>query len=155
LIIRKSRTAQCAFVQYDSLIPANGLFLLRKSMMLVRIGSSQPSIKVSSAQLLFTLFREKGRGIDSGTEQQVHWPGGAQALPPEGVASIKCLSLLPKAMFNWPKGKLMDAQHPIPHCSRSFTTRYCQTPFGCRTILPTSFFRKAEKSDNEIFRIQK
>jgi hypothetical protein len=85
---------------------------------------------------------KKGRGLDSGTEQQVHWPGGAQALPPEGVASIKCLSLLPKAMFNWSKGKLMDAQHPIPHCSRSFTTRYCQTPFGCRTILPTSFFRK-------------
>jgi hypothetical protein len=64
-------------------------------------------------------------------------------------------SLLPKAMFNWPKGKLMDAQHPIPHCSRSSPQDIAKLLSGCRTILPTSFFRKAEKSDSEIFRIQK
>jgi hypothetical protein len=36
--------------------------------------------------------------------------------PPEGAASIKCLSLPPKAGFNWASGKLMAAQHPTPHC---------------------------------------
>ena len=63
-------------------VPASQVSQASGSMMPIRIGIVA-SIKVSSAQLLFTSFVKKGKGIDRAySSQPLHWPGGALALLP-------------------------------------------------------------------------
>jgi hypothetical protein len=120
-----------------------------KSMMLApRIGSSQHQSFKCTDSSFFTSSVKKGKDSRNWTDQVEHTLLGS------------CLHQMPLfflAMFNWLKGKLMDAQYPTPRCL-FFPTTYCPTPFGLshHSVQLFLFIKKnAEKSDNEIFRIQK
>jgi hypothetical protein len=84
---------------------------------------------------------------------KVAWSGGAQALlPPEAVACIKCLSLLPSHV-QLAKRKTHGCTIPNP-LLLVLPQTYCRTPFGLshHSVL---FSENAGKSDSEIFRIHK
>lgn len=93
------------------------------------------SIEVSSAQLLFTSFVKKGEGIDRAASH--HYTGQVEHRlfsPPEGrtdgPASIKRLSLLPKAKLDWAKGKPHACTTSNPSVAHFLPQMFvCHLPF--------------------------
>jgi hypothetical protein len=98
-----------------------------------------PESKVSSAELLFTSFVKKGKGINrTATALATGQVERRLFSPPEGVAC--CQHQMP---FSSTQGPVQLGKQKKTHGSTTsniycafFTTRYCQTPLGagCRTL---------------------